>query len=467
MKVGIDPNGGTDPNAASIQWSPVVAPYDQWAEISISAIPAADAVTVFMYASQAHGLALNNVYWDAATLSGTTGVTAPGATPLPPTAAEVPFVVAQNVRPDGSIVHVVQAGDTLSSIAFAYRDYGVTNESIASNNPGMQPNTRFLLLGQEVIVMPPGSVDPVTGRLVTGGGPRPTDTAGTQPTPRPSSQATRIPTITPMGNPNTVSGGNAVSSPIPTITTAPLPTMDTSSQAMVAQVTEEAPEALVTEEVVPPTATLSPTNTPTTEPAEVVEQATEEVIQPTAIVPTLESSPTGQAVALVTTGTLCLNLYEDTNTNQIYDSGEGPLTGAHYNLVLDGQIVADSDYDPASSCLDLAPGLYDINATAPAEFGLTTNSTARITLASGREVNVSFGGARGYIPPTAPADSTDLSGEPDTGAVAPIVNEKVESDDKSVLDRLYDNSGLLVLGFAGVLLIGCGVLVLALRRFSH
>jgi LysM repeat protein len=477
MKVGIDPNGGTDPNAASIQWSAVVAPYDQWAEMSVSAIPAGDAVTVFMYASQARGLAMNNVYWDDASLSGTTGGTAvPGATAVPPTAAEVPFVVAQNVRPDGSIVHVVQAGDTLSSIAFAYRDYGVTNESIASNNPGMQPNSRFLLLGQEVVVLPPGSVDPATGRLVTGGGsgPRPTGTAGAtggQTTPRPPSQSTRVPTMTPFNNTNNTAASNSnppTITPIPTfITVTPasvLPVQPMNSQS--AESTEEVAEVLATEEVVADavaTETLAPTAT-----TEVVEQAaTEEAIQPTAVVPTIAASPTEMAVAMVTTGTLCLNLYEDTNTNQIYDEGELPLTGASYNLGLEGETIAEYDYDPANNCMDLEPGFYDVTALAPADFGLTTSPTARVTLASGRQVSVSFGGARGYVAPAAPADTTDLSSETETGAVAPIVEEKVDSEDKSFLDRLYDNSGLIVLGFAGVVLIVSGALVLALRRFSH
>jgi hypothetical protein len=63
----------------------------------------------------------------------------------------------------------VQAGDTLSSIAFAYQDYSVTNESIAALNPPMKPNTRVLQIGQEVVILPPGSVDPTTGQLLAPG----------------------------------------------------------------------------------------------------------------------------------------------------------------------------------------------------------------------------------------------------------------------------------------------------------
>lgn len=164
LKVGIDPAGGTDPNAASVKWSATAAPYDQWAEMSVIAEAEGSSVTVFLHMTQASGLALNNVYWDNASLVRTEE----GA----PVAVEqfAPFVSPQGVRPDGSIVHIVQSGDTLSSIAYAYSRYSVTIESIAALNEGMKPNTRFLQLGQEIMILPPGSVDPVTGQLVPAGG---------------------------------------------------------------------------------------------------------------------------------------------------------------------------------------------------------------------------------------------------------------------------------------------------------
>lgn len=164
LRVGIDPLGGTDPNASQVKWSSPTAPYDQWAEMSVAVNAESTTVTVFIYMTQSAGLALNNVYWDKASLIRTE--VAPDATEVP---AFVPFVVPQNVRPDGSIVHVVQANDTLSSIAFAYADYGVTNESIAELN-GIKPNARFLQIGQELVILPPGSLDPTTGQPVAAGG---------------------------------------------------------------------------------------------------------------------------------------------------------------------------------------------------------------------------------------------------------------------------------------------------------
>lgn len=194
LKVGIDTKGGTDPNAASVKWSGTAAPYDQWATMTITAAAEAETVTVFLYATQSRGLAMNNVYWDKISL-----VRTAGAAIVEPTAAEVPFVVPQNVRPDGSIIHVVQSGDTLASIAYAYYEYGVTTETIAALNPPMKPNTRFLTIGQEIVILPPGSVDPTTGKLIP---------AGSAVTPQPTPAASGGTVSTPIPSP-TPSGGEA------------------------------------------------------------------------------------------------------------------------------------------------------------------------------------------------------------------------------------------------------------------
>lgn len=177
LKVGIDPAGGTNPNAESVKWSAAAAPYDQWAEMSVNATAEGSSVTVFLYATQSNGLAINNVYWDNASLVRTEEGEGEAAAP-----AFVPFVAPQGVRPDGSIIHTVQTGDTLSSIAYAYAEYGVSVESIAELNENLKPNTRFLQVGQEIVILPPGSVDPVTGQLVPEGAqpPAPQPTAAPQ-----------------------------------------------------------------------------------------------------------------------------------------------------------------------------------------------------------------------------------------------------------------------------------------------
>jgi LysM repeat protein len=159
-RIGIDPTGGQDPNAASVIWSPFISPWDNFQQMSVDGTSQNDnGVTVFLYYTQASSMLLNNVYWDNATLSAPGsgaplptlpgGTPAPTATPIPP--AGVPFVTPQGQQSDGSVVHTVQSGDTLSSIAFAY---GVTVAQIRELN-GI-PEGEFLLQpGQRLIIKPP------------------------------------------------------------------------------------------------------------------------------------------------------------------------------------------------------------------------------------------------------------------------------------------------------------------------
>lgn len=226
LRVGIDPEGGIDPNASSVKWSTPTSPYDRWAEMSVAANAKSGTVTVFVYMTQTTGLALNHVYWDNASLVRTE--VAPDATEVP---AFVPFVEPQNVRADGSIIHVVQANDTLSSIAFAYEEYGVTNESIAELN-GIKPNTRFLQIGQELIILPPGSVDPATGQLVPEGQ-QPT----AQPEPTQASAATLPPAEEPAGEP--VATSEPVSTEVPVASQPVATESTTASDAMAASDTTE------------------------------------------------------------------------------------------------------------------------------------------------------------------------------------------------------------------------------------
>ncbi len=120
--------------------------------------------------------------------------------------------------------------------------------------------------------------------------------------------------------------------------------------------------------------------------------------------------------------------------------------------------------DPIQDHTDAAA----VSARLPAGWGMTTADAAAVSLVSGRQVSVIFGGAEGYEPPAAPQGSGEQP-TVETGAVAPMVTVVVQSDEegKSALDRLYDNSGLLVLAFAGVVVVSSTVLLLVLRRFTR
>lgn len=484
VKVGIDPTGGTNPLSADVIWGPGAAPYDQWANLSVVAEAEAPTITVFLYMSQSTGLAINNVYWDNAALVNTDEEPAAGGdgTSAPPP-AEVPFVVPQGVRPDGSIVHVVQEGDTLSSIAYAYsQDYDVTIESIAAVNDNIQPNTRFLQLGQEIIILPPGSVDPATGQLLSG---TPLPAASGTPAAETPTGETPAPPVEPTEDGAAAPGPDATLPPTPTpsdITPTPM------KAGMVPTPTGGgAPDPAVTGDAVgsgvdqPTAASTTQTATEAVESTASPDLATE---PPDAAAP--ESAPpdatavaalpagAGESALMVRTGTLCVQVFEDANTNGRQDPDEPFLTGSQITLMQPDSAAVSHDITDAAAplCVDIDPGAYDLQAALPDGYGPTTTTTAFVRLAAGQSVSVAVGGAPGYTPPAMADTATETAAETtdtlDTGAIAPIVEVVVDDEsDDDPLDRIADNIGLFVLGFAGVVLVSGAILIVGLRRVTR
>ncbi|MFZ5915550.1 MAG: hypothetical protein ACOYZ7_01280 [Chloroflexota bacterium] len=69
MRVGIDPSGGADLNAASVRWSsPTANPLDTWMQMSITATVTAPTVTLFVLSEPAQAWLHNTCYWDDAHL---------------------------------------------------------------------------------------------------------------------------------------------------------------------------------------------------------------------------------------------------------------------------------------------------------------------------------------------------------------------------------------------------------------
>jgi SH3-like domain-containing protein len=68
VRIGIDPNGGTDPLSPAVVWSNFEAPHDQWRELSVSTRANGGTVTVFLYGTQDIPKGLNELYWDDAGL---------------------------------------------------------------------------------------------------------------------------------------------------------------------------------------------------------------------------------------------------------------------------------------------------------------------------------------------------------------------------------------------------------------
>jgi LysM repeat protein len=181
-RVGIDPDGGSDPNAPEIIWSGWASGHDFWANMQTQATATGGSATIFLYMTQATVQQNNFAYWDNAklyaggeggaapaavndtTTASTTDITgtsaiAPVATPFPtvaprPRVQYAPFVVPQaDTNTDEEqveITHTVQTGDTFDAIAYAY---GLTRDDLLEINPNIG-SIRFLRIGQTIIVQP-------------------------------------------------------------------------------------------------------------------------------------------------------------------------------------------------------------------------------------------------------------------------------------------------------------------------
>lgn len=170
VRVGIDPNGGTDPNSGSIVWSGNIQPHDRWEQAVVSATVNGTVATLFIYVTQAWPSDLNNVWIDDASLTvggaGGSAPAAPGAAPATeaPRAVPTAFIAfRQPPQPDGSIIHIVQTGDTLTGISSAY---GVPIEEIMELN-GLR-SSRFIFVGQGLIIQPAGGAE-ATAEAGSGG----------------------------------------------------------------------------------------------------------------------------------------------------------------------------------------------------------------------------------------------------------------------------------------------------------
>jgi LysM repeat protein len=68
FRVGIDPNGGTNPYDSAVAWSPFIAPQGFWQPTSVGAKARGDVVTVYISASQELPRPINELYIDDAWL---------------------------------------------------------------------------------------------------------------------------------------------------------------------------------------------------------------------------------------------------------------------------------------------------------------------------------------------------------------------------------------------------------------
>ncbi len=187
LRVGIDPNGGTDPWSPNVIWAGGYS-YDQYRLIGPvqAQVGAGGVVTVFLRATAKWSYKHNDVYWDDASLVYVTPPTPPTNTPLPapPTPTYGPSPTPRPTptpRPDGATVHIVEPGDTLYGIALMYN---VDVNQIRALNAGSIGPNDLIQVGQELVISLPAQT----------------------PTPLPP-PPTATPEITPSSAPETGGGG--------------------------------------------------------------------------------------------------------------------------------------------------------------------------------------------------------------------------------------------------------------------
>lgn len=488
MRVGIDPNGGTNPFDSDVVWSGNAMPHDRWENIVVSATATGPQVTLFLFTTQMWPAELNSSYWDASSLSigGAGGVAAggnpaqPAATPIPTAPPVASFVTTQPPQADGSIIHTVQPGDTLDAIAFAY---GTTRQQLLDMNPELG-NGRFLLVGQQLLVQPPGSVEQPTEEV-----PAPTlevpDTSGSSPVPETSGSAPfnllESMRILPDGSvAYIVQEGDTPES----IAAAASTTIE---DLLALNGFASAAELVAGEEIVvrpPPggATNFGPTISEevTAEPVELVEPEVEAT--PALDIPsdgttaeettnlTPENAPPAPLIS-ITNGVVpamdvadmpaqvCVLVFNDVNQNRLQEVGEAMLAGGAVMLIKDNQLFDDytTTGENEPYCFsDLPEGDYLISAFSPEGFGLTTPSQLLVRPAPGWIINVAFGAAEGVSPQIAPFD-VPATPEGD-GASGKIASSKLNAD-----NPLMNNLSYFAFGLAGIVVLVGGSVTLVMR----
>lgn len=154
FRVGIDPDGNTDPLSENIVWSDPYYNYDTFTRVGPiqATVGVTGVATLFLEALGKWPNKHNDAYWDNASLRVVVTGTFPTPTPLPPPptpAAPLAPPATATLLPEGTILHTAAAGDTWLGIALVY---GVDLVELRRLNAGMSEANGALALGQPVIV---------------------------------------------------------------------------------------------------------------------------------------------------------------------------------------------------------------------------------------------------------------------------------------------------------------------------
>lgn len=206
MRIGAEPNGSIEWYAASVKWSGTANPHDTWAQFTLDVTTGTSGkVTIFLSTNYKGDSRYHlDAWWDNVSAvvvgqgSAATNTPAPGVTQQPTKPAVPPTAfVTPTPGADGSIVYVVQPGDTLFQISF---QFGVSVDQIKTLN-GLTSD--LISIGQRLIIK-------------TGAGPAATaTTAVEQPTTAPTTDPNTQPTTDPNTTAPTATSQAAAASPTP------------------------------------------------------------------------------------------------------------------------------------------------------------------------------------------------------------------------------------------------------------
>jgi LysM repeat protein len=352
MRIGIDPNGGTDPFGANVVWSGYQNPLDAFGLIQVEAVAQANSVTVFLWSAPNFPELHTDIYVDDASLT----VAGQGAVtpPAQPAGTAQPIGTAQPVPtvPSGPGTYTVQSGDSLFAIALANN---LTLDQLLALNPGLSRDS-ILQIGQVI---------------KTGGA-----ASGSTPAPQPTSAPTTAPTSAPAAASSTPGGPTTyVVKSGDTLSAIALEFNLTVDQLLsLSGIAKDTP-LQVGQVLTVGVAAVTPTPTATA--------------APTSAVPLPTPTPA------VSTSGLCLLAFDDQSGNSTYTGSEALVTGVKFEVKSsDGKSVATytSDGQQEPHCLSNLPdGRYTVDVTLSAERQATTEIHWSLSLLSGTSVNVYIG----------------------------------------------------------------------------
>jgi LysM repeat protein len=156
--VGIEPNGEINPYSPNMAWSDWRISHDNMSLIgpTTATVGESGSVVVFVRSVTKWAYKHQDAYWDDASLTYTSPPAEPtDAAPPPPAAPAGPPPTpypTPTPRPDGSIVHIVQVGETLFGISL---QYNVPLDQIRQLNSSSLGGGDIIRPGQELVIALP------------------------------------------------------------------------------------------------------------------------------------------------------------------------------------------------------------------------------------------------------------------------------------------------------------------------